>query len=123
MVTPLAEAPRTLSPSNYPIEGRTQQGFFCLRYATHALNNMFGVDGQGIITTAGVGWPGSESDSTMIRENPFWVAMKELDNANVSNQDRAPDCLPRHAAVIGDSGFALRFFCLTPYRQADTKRG
>jgi hypothetical protein len=59
----------------------------------------------------------------MIRENPFWVAMEDLDNANLHNQDRAPDCLPRHAAVIGDSGFVLRFFCLTPYRQADTKRG
>jgi hypothetical protein len=123
MVTPLAEASRTLSPGDGPIEGRTKQEFFCPRYATHALNNMFGVDGQGTITTAGFGWPRSVSDLTMIHENPFRVAMEELDTANVPNQDRAPDCLSCHVAVNGDSGFALRFFCLTPSRQADTKRG
>jgi hypothetical protein len=95
--------------------GANAAGVLLSRDATLALNNMFGVDVQGIITTAGVGWPGSLSDSTMIHENPIWVAMEELDNANVSSQDRATDCLTHHAA-----GFSLRFFCLTPYQQADT---
>jgi hypothetical protein len=103
MVTPLVEVPRTMSPGNGPIEGLKQQEFFCPRYATNSFNNMLVLMVAGT-RRRGFFWPGSVSDSTMIRENPFWVAMK-LDNENVPNQDWAPNFVPRRAAVIVDSGF------------------
>jgi hypothetical protein len=58
----------------------------------------------------------------MIREFPFWSTLEALSNYNEGNDKRPPQCLPQNCVAIGDSGFALRDWCMTPFRQVNAKR-
>jgi DDE superfamily endonuclease len=121
MVTPLAEAPRAIQRGGGSVSGRAREEFFCARYSTYAINNLIAVDSRGRIVAACTGWPGSASDSMVIREFPFWSAMEALSNYNEVNDKRPPQCLPQNFVAIG--GFALRDWCITPLRQVNTRRG
>lgn len=78
------------------------------RKGKHSINVQLVCDADLVITNCVVNWPGSVHDSRILRESALYRAF-----------ERVPK--PLDGVLLGDSGYPLREWLLTPFIDADTR--
>lgn len=66
----------------------------------HSLNVQVICDHRGLLTNMEVNWPGSSHDSFILRQSEVWQHMETS---------------PFHGFILGDSGYPLRNWLMTPF--------
>ena len=86
----------------------TKEAHYCYK-GFHSFHLHTIVDHLYIVYDAHVGWPGASGDSTIWQARPFH---KDLRNGSA---DECLAFLPPHHYIVGDGGYALNNFVVTPY--------